>query len=80
MLHSDIVAEHSCDAELIPLSEAPTYIHVVRCSSCGTEFAFEPDSDWSMGIAMQHIVRLMYGEVVALDVAMPSQLRRTVPL
>jgi hypothetical protein len=46
MLHSDIVPEHSCDGELIPLVEAPAYLHFVRCSSCGTEFTFEPDSDW----------------------------------
>jgi hypothetical protein len=46
MLHSDIVPEHSCDSELIPLAEAPAYLPFVRCSSCGTEFTFEPDSDW----------------------------------
>ena len=46
MLHRDIVPEHSCDGELIPLEEAATYLHVVRYSSRGTEFAFGPDSDW----------------------------------
>ena len=40
MLHSDIIPEHSCDGELIPLEEVPTYLSFVRCSSCGTEFAF----------------------------------------
>jgi hypothetical protein len=43
-MHSDTVPEHACDGELFPLVEAPTYLHLVRCSSCGTEFAFEPDS------------------------------------
>ena len=46
MLHNDIVPEHSCDGKLVPLEEAPTCLHFVLCSSCGTEFAFEPDSDW----------------------------------
>jgi hypothetical protein len=46
MLDSDIVPEHSCDGELIPLDEAPAYLHFVRCPSFGTESAFEPDSDW----------------------------------
>jgi len=47
MFQSDILPEHSCDGELIPLNEAPTHLHVVRCVSCGTQFAFEPDSDWA---------------------------------
>jgi hypothetical protein len=45
-LNSNIVPENPCDGELIPPEEAPTYLHFVRCSSCGTEFTFEPDSDW----------------------------------
>jgi hypothetical protein len=46
MLHSEIVPEHSCHGELVELNQAPTYLHLARCSSCGTEFTFEPDSDW----------------------------------
>ena len=46
MLHSEILPEHTCDGELIPLMESSTYLQVVLCSSCGTEFSFEPDSDW----------------------------------
>jgi len=46
MLHSDILPGHSYDGELIPLKESSTYVQVALCSSCGTEFSFEPDSDW----------------------------------
>jgi hypothetical protein len=46
MLHRDILPEHSCDGELIPMEEDRTYLHVLRCSSCGTEFAFMPDAEW----------------------------------
>jgi len=46
MLHSDIVPDHSCGGELIPLEEDRTHLRHLRCSFCGTEFAFEPDSDW----------------------------------
>jgi hypothetical protein len=46
MLHSDIVPEHDCNGELIEVDQSSTRIHCVWCSSCGTEFTFEPDSDW----------------------------------
>ena len=50
-----------------------------------SEFTKDPtsratESSRSNVIAMQYTVRLMYGEVVAQDVAMPSQLRGTVSL
>ena len=44
--HSDIVPEHSCHGELIELNDDSAYLHHVWCCSCGTEFTFEPDSDW----------------------------------
>jgi len=46
MLHSEIIPEHSCDGELVPLKEDGTYIRVVRFYSCGTEFSYETDSIW----------------------------------
>ena len=45
MLHSDIVAEHSCRGHLVELSETGC-VRTVRCSSCGTEFTYTPDCDW----------------------------------
>ena len=46
MLHSDIVPEHLCNGELIEVDQSSTRIRRVWCSSCRTEFTFEPDSDW----------------------------------
>jgi len=46
MLHRDIVPEHECDGELIELPTTPPHVQHARCSSCGTEFAYQPDSDW----------------------------------
>jgi hypothetical protein len=48
MLHSDVVPEHDCNGELIEVDLA--FKSVFAPSSgvlpCGTEFTFEPDSDW----------------------------------
>jgi hypothetical protein len=47
MLHSDIVPEHDCNGELIKVDQRSKRIRCFFwCSSCGTEFTFEPDSDW----------------------------------
>jgi hypothetical protein len=45
MLHSDILPEHSCDGELIQLDRSHAYLKQARCSTCGTEFTYAPDSD-----------------------------------
>jgi hypothetical protein len=47
MLHSDIVPEHDCNGELIEVDQRSKRIRCFFwCSSCRTEFTFEPDSDW----------------------------------
>jgi hypothetical protein len=46
MLHSDIIPEHLCDGELIQRDQTPAYVQFARCSSCGSEFTYQPDSDW----------------------------------
>jgi len=46
MLHSDIVPEHECKGEPIELPQTPPHVQRAWCSSCGTEFAYQPDSDW----------------------------------
>jgi hypothetical protein len=46
MLHSDILPEHSCDGELIQWDRSHAYLKQARCSTCGTEFTYVPDSDW----------------------------------
>jgi hypothetical protein len=44
--HSDIAPEHGCNGELSQQNEEPAYVYVAWCSGCGTEFRYEPDSDW----------------------------------
>jgi hypothetical protein len=46
MLHRDLLPEQSCDGELIPVEEDRPDLRAVHCSSCGTEFVFEPGSNW----------------------------------
>jgi hypothetical protein len=46
MRHSDIIPEHGCNGELIQQNEEPVYVYIAWCSGCGTEFRYEPDSDW----------------------------------
>jgi hypothetical protein len=46
MLHSDMAPEHCCDGDLIQLKVSTQYLRVVRCSACGTEFTYVPDSSW----------------------------------
>jgi len=46
MLHCDIIPEQSCRGQLIELEGTSTKLQFVKCLSCGTEFAFEADSDW----------------------------------
>ena len=46
MLHSDIVPEHDCNGELIEVNQSSRRTRCLWCSSCGTEFTFEPGSDW----------------------------------
>jgi hypothetical protein len=49
MMHSDIVPEHCCDGE-IQMEASTQFVRVVRCSACGTEFTYVPDSNWVTGM------------------------------
>jgi DNA-directed RNA polymerase subunit RPC12/RpoP len=49
MLHSDIIPEHGCNGELVPVPGETTEGHgVYCCARCGTEFSFdlEAGSTW----------------------------------
>lgn len=46
MPHSDIISEQLCQGELTEMEQSSTDLQFMKWSSCGTEFAFEPDSDW----------------------------------
>lgn len=46
MLHGDIIPEQSCQGELVEIEGSSTNLQFVKCLSCGTQFAIEPDSDW----------------------------------
>ena len=47
MLHSDLIPELECNGQLIQIDERSTrWVTVVRCSLCGTDFTYVPDSDW----------------------------------
>jgi hypothetical protein len=45
MLHSDIAPKHECGGGLIESSNSK-YVTKTRCTFCGTEFTYLPDSDW----------------------------------
>lgn len=47
MLHRDLIPEIGCDGELIQVDERSTKdVTVARCSICGTDSTYVPDSDW----------------------------------
>ncbi len=45
--HNKIVPDYPCSGEVIQLHKLRTdHVQVAFCSSCGTEFRYETDSDW----------------------------------
>ncbi len=51
--HSNIVPDYPCSGKVIQLDKLSTeYAQVALCSSCGTEFLYEPDSDWVTVISL----------------------------
>jgi hypothetical protein len=49
VLHSDLFPEFSCDSKLISVEAMSTgRVRLFWCSGCGTEFTFNPDSEWVM--------------------------------
>jgi hypothetical protein len=47
VLHSDLIPQFPCDSELISVEALSTErFRLLWCSGCGTEFTFNPDSEW----------------------------------